>query len=239
MNLPVFANKALQTIRSNSPEILTALGIGGVVSTAYLAHQAGVKVSRDEDADPWASNKEKVQKYWKLYIPTAISGALTITCIVAASKGNSRRTAAAVTAYSLSEKAFSEYREKIVEQVGENKEQKLRDELAQAKVTEQPPKEIIVAGSGTVLCCELFTGRYFRSDMEKLRKAQNDINNLVNNSLYVPLDEFYYRIGLPNTSISGNIGWSEKQMDLEFSTVLSDNNEPCLAFDYNYTKPLK
>lgn len=242
MNLPTFVTKALQTVKSNSPEILTALGVSGVVTTAYLTSKATYKVARDEDADPWASNKEKIKKYWKFYVPAGISGVVTIASIIGASKASGRRTAAAVTAYSITEKAFSEYREKVVDQIGVNKEQKIRDEIVQEHISDKPhsSQEVIVAGSGQVLCCELLTHRYFRSDMETLRKAQNDINSKVVNGLYVVLDEFYDILGLPYTSVSGNMGWdSNKLMELEFSTVLSSDNEPCLAFEYNYTKPLK
>lgn len=240
MNVPDFVTKALKVVKKNSPEILTALGVSGVVTTAYLAAKASAEVARDEDADPFASNKEKLKKYWKVYIPTGVSGVLTIGCIVGASKATGKRTAAAVTAYSITEKAFSEYKEKVIEQIGVNKEKKLRDEIAQDRVSNKPAsKEVIVLGGGDVLCCELFTHRYFRSDMETLRKAQNDINMMINQRLYVPLDEFYDLIGLPHTSNSANLGWdSDKLLELKFSTVLSVAGEPCLAFDYNYTKPL-
>src|ERR1051325_7365778 len=127
--------KALNLVKSNAPEILSGLAIGGVVSTAYFASKATAEVVRDEDADPFASNKDKVKKYWKLYIPAGVSGAFTIGCIVGASRETGKRTAAAITAYSLSEKAFSEYREKVIEQIGVGKEQKIRDEIAQEKVS--------------------------------------------------------------------------------------------------------
>lgn len=242
MNLSPYIHGVLKSVKSNSPEILTALGVSGVLTTAYLTGKASFQVAKDEDADPWASNKEKIKKYWKLYIPPAVSGVVAIGCIIAAQKSNARRTAAAVTAYSVAERAFGEYKEKVVEQIGKGKEQKIRDELTQEKVakdTSLGQKEVLVLGSGHVLCCELFTRRYFRSDMETLRKAKNDINARIVQEAYITLDDFYDVLGIPHTSHSGNIGWdSNRLMDLEFSTVLSENGEPCLAFDYNYTKPL-
>lgn len=234
-----FLNKALQAVKSNSPEILTAVGVSGVISTSYLAGKAAAQVARDEDADPNASNKEKIKKYWKIYIPTAISGTVTIGCIIAASKANSKRTAAAVTAYSLTEKAFAEYREKVVEQIGKGKERKIRDEIAQDKVSKSSSKEVVIIGGGNVLCCELYTRRYFRSDMETLKKAENELNHMINNMFHVTLNDFYDIIGLSYTSQSGYLGWdSDKLVEFEFSTVLSEDGEPCLAFDYNYVKPL-
>ena len=188
------------------------------------------------------SVKDKAKLVWKHYIPAGVSGIFTIGCIAGVSRTSNRRTTAAVTAYSLTEKAFTEYREKVVEQIGKGKEQKIRDEIAQDKVNEFPPctQEVIITSVGHVLCCELLTHRYFRSDMETLRKAQNDINVKIVNSYYVPLDEFYTLIRMPFTSNSNNFGWdSDKLMGLEFTTAMSESGEPCLAFEYNYLKPLK
>lgn len=241
MQLPIFVSNTMKVVKSNTPEILTALGISGVITTSYLASKAGYDMARDEDADPHASLKEKVQRHWKLYIPTAISGSFTIGCIIGASKSTGKRTAAAVAAYSVTERAFSEYKEKVVEQIGAEKEQKLRDALAEKKIEERPvSKEVIVVGTGHVLCCELYTRRYFYSDMESLRKAQNDINALIINTSYVTLNEFYDLIDLNYTSESGHMGWdSDRMVELEFTSVLADNNEPCLAFNYNYIKPIR
>jgi hypothetical protein len=241
LNLSSIFDNTLKTVKSNSPEILTALGVSGVVTTAYLTGKAAVKMAQDEDTDPWMSNVDKVKRYWKLYIPAAASGALTIGCIIGASKANGRRTAAAITAYSITEKAFSEYKEKVIEQVGKGKEERIRDDLAQDRITNNPlgSREIILTSGGEVLCCELFTNRYFRSDMETLRKAMNDINVWVVNSRSATLTDFYSLIGLSPTTISDDIGWEDDRlMELIFSTTMAENNEPCLAFEYNYTRPL-
>lgn len=241
MNLSNLVKQSGQLVKSNIPEILTALGVSGVITTSYLAGKASYKVARDEDAPPWMSNKEKIKRHWKLYIPTAVSGTLTIGCIIGASKATGRRTAAAVTAYSLTERAFSEYREKVVEEIGKGKEQKIRDQIVQDHIYANPVAPgVIVGGSGPVLCCELFTHRYFRSEMEALKRAENEINHKIVHQLYVTLDDFYDILGLAHTTNSGNLGWdSNKLLELKFSTVLSESNEPCIAFEYNYTKPLR
>lgn len=243
-------SKTLQTLKSNSPEILTAFGVAGVVTTSYLTGKAAYKASRIIEEDEqrlFLENrkerfKERVRLTWKLYIPASLSGAMTIGCIIGGSRATGKRTAAAVTAYSLTERAFAEYREKVVDEIGKGKEQRIRDELAQSHISSTPPisREVIITGGGNVLCCELYTHRYFRSDMESLRKAQNDLNMMVVNNYYVTLEEFYDLIGLPHTSVSDNLGWdSGRLMELQFSTTLSDAGEPCLAFEYNYLKPLR
>ena len=230
-------------LKLHSPEILTTLGVSGVVTTAYLASKASFKAADALlETTEETPVQEKVKLVWKFYIPAGISATVSIGCILGASKANTNRTAAAITAYTVTEKAFSNYREKVVEQLGKGKEQKTRDGLNQEKVTNNPigTKEVVVLGRGNVLCCELYTHRYFRSEMETLRKAQNDLNKMIVNDLYVTLDEFYDILGLPGTSNSSHVGWdSDRLVDLEFSTVISEDGEPCLAFDYNYIKPIK
>jgi hypothetical protein len=251
MPTPRFLINGLKLLKSNSPEILTALGVAGVVTTSYLAGKASFEASEiirkeEDEGRAIAGTKNRFKEYgklvWKCYIPPTISGVVTIGCVVGASKASSRRTAAAVTAYSLTQRAFDEYREKVVEQLGKGKDRKVRDELAQDHVTSNPPvsREVIITGKGNFLCREDFTGRYFRSDMETLRRAENQINYMIVHDLFVCLEEFYDLIGLPGTSESGKVGWnSDKLLELKVTTTLSEDDEPCLVFNYNYTKPLR
>lgn len=75
--------------------------------------------------------------------------------------------------------------------------------------------------------------------MESLKKAQNVINDRIHLDMYVMLSEFYDLVGIPHTTHSDYVGWdSDKDMELNFYAVVAENGEPCLAFDYNYTKPL-
>lgn len=246
----IFAN-VVKTLKSHSPEILTGLGVSGVMTTSYLSAKASFQAARmidkDEEDNYWAHSdpkeqfKNRAKLVWKEYIPAGISGAVTVAFIIGSSKASGNRTAAAVTAYSITERAFSEYKEKVVEELGKGKEQKIRDEIAQDHVSKIPSKEVMITTvSGHVLCCELYTGRYLRSDMETLRKAQNDLNMILISQIFASLDEFYDLVGLPYTSHSCMLGWtSDRFMELNFSTVMSDNGEPCLAFEYNYVQAIR
>lgn len=246
MTLGDIYGNAVKLVKANSPEILTAMGVAGVITTSYLSARAGFTAAQvlqntDVPTDRKERMKEQARQTWRLYIPPVASGSMAIVCIIMGSRAQNRRAAAAMTAYSLTEHAFSEYREKVVEQIGKNKEQTIRDDIAQKKVSEtKEGAMVVVAGTGQVLCCELYTGRYFRADMEKLRRALNDINAKICRDVYVTLDEFYDLVGLPWTSMSSQMGWdSNKLLELQFSTVLAEGGEPCLAFEYSYVKPLK
>ena len=229
----------------NSPAILSAVAVTGTVTTAFLTGKATLKATtlmagEVINGEESYGAKEFTRRHWKLYIPPVATGALTIACIVGANRIGTRRAAAMAAAYSLSERAFSEYREKIIEKLGATKEQAARDDLAQDRVKKNPVSkaEVIVAG-GDVLCYEAFTGRYFKSDMETLKKAQNDLNYKVLNDYYASLSDFYELLGLPRTSISEDLGWNcDKMLELEFSTVMSDDGRPCISIEY-HVEPIR
>lgn len=239
MNLANLANGIQKTVRDNSPVILTALGVSGTLGTAYLAGRASWQAAmRLGEHSPYLTPREKIEEVWDLYIPAAISGVVTAGCIIGSNRISSNRAAAAYSVLAIVEKGFSEYRENVVEKLGERKEREIRDEVAQKQIQNNPPPTVVI-GSGSVLCCELFTGRYFNSDMETLRKAENTINAKINGGVYALLSDFYYLIGLPQTSNSSSIGWdTDKQLSIDFSTVMSEDSRPCLAFEYNYVKPI-
>ena len=234
--------RANQVINNNKTTILTSIAISGVVGVSALATKATFESAdylQKSNLPEDASVKEKVKVVWKRYIPTALVGSATIGCIVGAQKLGTKKAVAAQAAFAVSERIFSEYKEKVAEQIGPKKEQAIRDAIAQDKVTKNNPenKQVIVTGSGTVLCCEGYTGRYFTSDMESLRKAENNINAKLNSHDYASLSDLYYLLQIPETSVSDRLGWaSGRLLELEFSTTLTPNGQPCLVFNYNYIK---
>lgn len=233
----------------NSAHILSAIGVAGTLTTAYLTGRASYFASymvnnEEEDLgrtqDP-LSITEKTKLVWTLYVPAVVSGTATVTAIIMANRISSKRTAAYAAAYSVLETTFVEYQNKVVEQIGQRKEQGIKDDIAQERVKALPPskEQVIVTSGGKVMCCELHTRRYFMSDMETLRRAQNDTNAKIIHELYTSMSDFYDAVGLPHTTHSDNLGWnSDRLMELMFSTVLSEDGTPCIAFDYNYVKPI-
>lgn len=242
----VLVRHASHFVRSNSPSILAGLGASGVVATAYLAWNAGYQIANDEIERPPAikfsvRSKERIQRYWRVYIPPVVTGTVTIACIFSATRTANKRTAAMTAAYSLSERALVEYKEKVIEKLGERKDQSIRDDLAQDKVSKTAPgRDVMLVGSGTVMCCELHTGRYFLADMETLRRAEVEINDRLIRCDYASLAEFHTQIGVSPTQNAGDFGWTHDRglLKLEFSTVLSEQERPCIAFGYNYLQAL-
>lgn len=237
----------------NSPAILTGVAVTGVITTAVFAGQASFKAARliseaeqeviDESDDPVKvrgelENKEKFELVWTLYIPAAGAALTTVMAIVAVNQIGSRRTAAVAAAYSVTEKAFSEYREKVTEKLGERKEQNVRDEIAQDRVAANPPsqRQLVMIGETEVLCYDQFSGRYFNSTMENIKQGQNEVNFQIINEGYASLNDFYDAIGIDHLNVGDEFGWStDKKLDLHISTVLSTDQRPCIAVDFHIT----
>lgn len=240
----------LRNIKANSPVILSVAAGVGTITTAILVGKASYQAANvireyEENNAPAINPKERLKDrtrlVWKLYIPSTISTVSTVACVIGANRMETKKTIAANAVLAVTERAYSDYRNKIVEELGPRKDQSIRDKVVADQVTNNPPpsQEVLITGPGNVLCCELFTMRYFACDMEKLRRANNELNSKLLKHDYATLDDFYYMLGLSPTTTSGNIGWqSDKLMDLIFSTTLSDDGRPCITFEYNYTKTL-
>ena len=246
----------------HSPEILTGVGIAGMITTTVLAVKATPKALRLIDdkkmevfdnldpkdvpenntdyTDVSLTPIEVVKTAWKPYIPSVVTGVASITCLIGASSVNAKRNAALATAYELSKTALIEYKEKVIETVGEKKEEVIREKVAQKKVDEKPVtnSEVIVAGSGEVLFLEPASMRYFKSDLETIRGIINDLNERMITGMegYISLTDFYNEIGLSHTSTSDYMGWNlyrDGQIKVNFPAAKTEKGEPCLVLDYH------
>jgi hypothetical protein len=232
-------------ISKNSPTILTSLSVAGVVTTTVLAVKATPKAMRLIDEEKETRDKDELSKKdifkltWKLYLPSVCVGAATIGCIIGSNSINQRRNAALATVYGLTEAAFREYKEKVVETIGKNKELKVRDDISADKVKENPPSsnEVIFTGKGEVLCYDSMSGRYFKSDIEKIRRTINELNRELLSDMFIPLNDLYYELGLPDIKVGNHLGWDvdKGMIEVNFSSQLTEDGEPCLVLNYEVT----
>lgn len=244
--------------KKHSPEILTGLGIAGMVSTTVMAVTATPKALvlieeekrrqnhdileeakiNGDDCKPITKlhPKDVVRVTWKCYIPAAATCAVSIFCLVGASSVNARRNAALATAYSLSESAIKEYRDKVIETIGEKKEKTVRDAVAKEKVEKNPVSnsEVIITEKGNTLCYDSLSGRYFKSDIDKIKQGLNEANKDLLNQSYLSLNDFYYCLGLSNADIGFYIGWNIAQglIELDYSSQIAEDGNPCLVIDF-------
>lgn len=252
------------TLKKHSPEILTAVGIVGMGATTVLAVKATPKAIELIDEEKHRQNvdilakaevtgetyervdkldpKDVVKTVWKLYIPAAVTGVVSIACIVGASSVNARRNAALMAAYTLSETSLKEYKDKVVDIIGEKKEKEVREEIIKDKLEQHPvnDREVVITKTGNTLCYELMTGRYFRSDINSINAAVNELNRrmIASPCGNISLNEFFNEIGLSNTESGNMLGWhiDGGTIEVDYTWQTADNNEPCCVVEY-ITKP--
>ena len=255
------ATRSVSTlIAKNSPTILTGLSVTGLISTAILAVKVTPKAVqileeeheyREDDSINKSMEDEKgtysvepltklevIKLTWKCYIPAAVIGAVTIGCIVSANTINLRRNAALAGLYSLSDTALKEYKAKVVETIGKNKERDVRDDIKKDHLAANPVKEseVIATGKGDVLCYDELSGRYFKSNIEQIKRVLNDISRDLLNDMqgFTPVNEVYYGLGLPGIKLGELMGWylDDGLIEGNFGTQLADNGEPCVVLDF-------
>ena len=246
LNVSKLCKDAKVMVSKRSPEILTGLGIAGMITTTVLAVKATPKAldliarAEDEKFDNGHGDKltvsEKMKAAWKPYIPAAITGIASISCIIGASSVHAKRNAAIAAAYNLSQTALTEYKEKVVETIGEKKEQAIKDKIAKDKIKKDPvsKSEVIVTGKGNTLCYDAFNSRYFYSDIDQIKRAINELNRIMLNQMYVSLNDFYDELNLKHSGNGDELGWKldDGFIEVDFSSQLSDDGRPCLVIEY-------
>lgn len=260
LKLSILAKQAKKAVADNSPAILTALGVTGTLTVAYLTGKAAFKAAeiireaedkdcrgnencvnghlseglpcpKDSPLDTW----DKVDLVWREFIPAAGIAAMTVSAIIGANHISTKRVAAFASAYSMAEKGFAQYKDKVLEKVGPKKEGEIRDEVAKQQIRDHPLSKspIIVTGKGEHLCFDSHSGRYFQSDIEKVRSAVNDINFQVLNDDSASLSDYWHLVGLDSTSGSDDLGWrTDKKLECHYSSELTKEGTPCLVITF-------
>lgn len=252
MSVQTVLKSVVRGIERESPAILIGLGITGFVTTVALAIEATPKAlylldkeSRirnhyvvEEGKEPIPFTRlESVKIVWKCYIPTVVVGLSSIGCFVLANSIQLNRNAAIAGLYSLSEATMKEYQKKVVEIIGKNKEEKVHDAILQDRIEANPlsKTEVIVTGNGETLFYDSWSGRYFKGDMEKVRRVQNDLNAaMLGGDMYTPLNDLYSELGLENVVGGERIGWcleTNGLLDIKFTAKIAEG-QPCIVMEY-------
>lgn len=241
-----FFKSVRASMTKHSPEILTGIGIAGMITTTVLAVKATPKAlqliadAEEENNYEPLTTVETIKVAWKPYVPAVTLGVVSTACLIGASSVNLRRNAALATAYQLSTNALNEYKEKVVETIGEKKEELINDKIAKDKVDKNPVSthDVIITGKGPTLCLDAQFGKYFESDIETIRKAVNNINyKLITGQYeYVSLNEFYEELNIPRIDIGDDLGWNigrDGQVEVDFSAQIADDGRPCIVMTYH------
>lgn len=247
-------NQIGTVLNRNSTHILTGAAVLGVIGTTVLAVKGTPRAQRlIEDACVEKTERtieepssfhyehtrltplETVKATWQPYLPAVLVGAATIACIVGANAIGTRRQAALAAGAAVATQALREYREQVVETIGENKEEEIRAQINERKVAENPPSpEVLVEQGDKVLCYDTFSSRYFYSTVEDIKAAQNAVNLTVINDMYAPQNDFYTELGLARVAMGDEYGWNtDTSMNIYFTSILTPDNKPVVAIDYH------
>lgn len=228
----------------HAPEILTGMGVAGMISTTVLAIKATPKACKlIEDAKSVEKTDkltvvQTVKACWKEYIPTACSLGASIACVIGAAHINYRRNAAITAAAMLSDTALKEYKAKVAEMLPEKTVSEIKDGVSEDHLAKNPVDEnnIFETKHGNTLCYDPYSGRYFKANMEYIRRIINDANYWLNQNGRVSLNDIYELIGLDTTAVGDDLSWGVERglIELNAGTHLASNGEPCIVVDYLY-----
>lgn len=228
-----------------SPTILTCVAAIGVIGTAVLAVRATTRADRllqeatDERGGP-LTRLETVKVVVPVYLPAALAGLSTISCIVGANLLNKRQQASMASAYAMLDQAYQRYRKAARAVYGEEADARINAEIA---------KDIYVEGDGLIydpsldrkrdkiLFFDSNSQRYFQATIPAVLNAMYHLNrNLVLRG-EVSLNEFFGFIGIDEIEGGDKIGWSADELLengllwLDFENVnakLEDGMECCI-----------
>ena len=235
-------------VSKHEPEILMSMGIGGMIFSLAWGIKASFKAARaiDKYKETYGKDKltakETIKLTWKLYLPTVLSVAASVPCVIMSNKVSNKRYAAIATAYTISEAALQEYKDKTKEIIGEKKTKQIEESISDDRVnkTYSGGNQVILTGNGDSLFYEPLSGRYFKSNWNDILKAANELNSeaITNMSGQTTLNDWFQKIGLETTEIGETLGWnlmnnSSNLIDISISSHITKDNVPCGAIYYN------
>lgn len=239
--------------RKNASTILTCIGGAGVIATSVMAVKATPKALQkiDEakiDKGESLTKLEVIKIAGPTYIPAIVTGVATITCIFGANVLNKRQQAALISAYALLDGSYKEYKKKVTELYGNEAESQIRAEMAKDRYEEL---DEVFEEDDKQLFYDQFSERYFESTMEKVVKAEYEINRKLSLWGGADLNEFYELLDIPPVDYGRHLGWSagglldmtwNEWLDFNHEKVVLDDGLECYVvsmsvdplFDYEY-----
>lgn len=230
-------DKGFSFLKRNSSTMLTCIGAIGVITTTIAAISATTKAVRLLDAEKaekggTLTKAETVRLVGPLYIPTIFSGAATMICIFGANTLSRRSQMSLISAYSMLENRYSEYRNRMLSKYGEEARMDICKETAAAYRIEEK-----TGTPGKQLFFDYFSLQYFESTMDEVLEAERMLQEKYDRYGAVCLNDFYDFLMLPRSDGGGDLGWSKFRGDkIEFlheDMTFVDGQECCvISFPY-------
>lgn len=216
-------DESITYLKHHSSTVLTCVGSAGVILTAVMTAKATVKAVRlINEAE--CQKKEELTKMEifqataTAYFPAVLIGASTIACIFGANALNKQQQAALISAYSLVDRSFKEYKEKLKELYGEEAHQEIINSIVVEKAAKMHVHgAYLFCGcslvdpedddSPTKIFYDTYSDRFFEATMSQVLNAEYHLNRTFNLRGYITLSEFYEFLGLESTQAHDVLGW--------------------------------
>lgn len=252
----------LKFYNENRRSIFMGVELTGVALSSFTWYNAGMKISpilkrKKEEMDICNPNDKEAKRAVtmetvkevvpKLILPTIVTG-LTGASIIFENHKSAKEIAVISAAYTLTKTNLTDIQNKMNELLGEKKAREIRDRVAKDHYDKgtKPPASgpIILTGGGNVLCKDEYTGRFFNSSPVKIQQAINETSASLQREMFIPLNDFYERIGLDPVKMGDNLGWRMEDtydgtIPITFSAILGENHIPCLVVEFDVSPERK
>lgn len=222
-------------IEKNASTILSVFASVGVGTTAFLAGKAACESVRYYDQNSgWThdgcvevpSKKEVFQATWRSYIPAAISGGITIACVLSANALSKKQQASLMAAYMLLLNRYNQYKSSANVVFGEGSDEKIQEQAM--RENDMHPFERSVS-NGNCLFYEEHYGEIFERTMLEVLSAELEMNRRFITNGEVPLNDFYDLLALDHRMETEDLGWGQEDV--------FDANQSCwLNFSHDLAK---
>lgn len=216
-------------IKRNMPTILSIGAAIGVVVSNALTNKATIKATLKVDEIEKKKHREltfveEVKVVAPIYAPSIVVGAATIGCIFGSNFLNKKQLAALAGAMSLLQANFKRYRDEVVKEVGEEKEENIwktskpSDKSLYKTVSEK--EAMFTDTTGLTFFIDSLTDEGFYTDKATVESAILKLNRKLqmNPNQTVTLNEFRNDLDLVPTCFGNIVGWSKIDVD-EYDTV--------------------
>lgn len=244
--LTQFVGRNTLIAQKHSPTILFAAGITGFVATTVLASRATLKLhdvldqfendkamaeraldNDDVDYDEFDYKSDVATLYgtaavdiFKLYGPAILVGGLSVAALTSSHHILNKRNAGLTAAYAALDRAFTQYRNRVRDEYGDEKERELRHGVIKheytitdenGKTVKQQTKKIGPDGPSMYAC--------FFDELNKnwspvpaynkifLLAQQRYANDLLKARGHVFLNDVYDGLGIDRTPAGAVVGW--------------------------------
>lgn len=224
-------------LRHASPAILACLSIAGVVGTTVMAVKETpkalrlVKAKKDELQKEELTPAELVQTTWQCYIPSALMGFGTITCIVGVSILSKHNQAALASAYAMINESYKQYRQATKKVYGADADSRILAEMAKDAYVytsdwgNQVYNMDMDPDSEILLFYDLVSQRYFNTTMAAVLNAQYHVNRNLIIRGDCSLNEYISFLGLDGVEHGDEFGWDLSSLYADGLSWLDFDNQ--------------